>query len=184
MKKESLKRPTYIIKTYRYILSTHHWWVVFVFYIGETRWNVEGIRSETEGGIAVGDHCVFCNPELDRDQRIVMSNETCLFLQLHSAQKQGAPLNGSGVIVPKQHRDNTFDLTKEEWNDTFSLLKLVKEQLDETVKPDGYNIGWNCGEVAGQHLFHAHLHVLPRYKDEPMAGKGIRYLFKNQGGSL
>ena len=42
----------------------------------------------------------------------------------------------------------------------------------------GYNIGWNVNEVGGQEIFHAHLHVIPRYEDEPMSGKGIRYWIK------
>jgi diadenosine tetraphosphate (Ap4A) HIT family hydrolase len=45
-------------------------------------------------------------------------------------------------------------------------------------KPQGYNIGWNVGSVGGQEIFHAHLHIIPRYEDEPLAGKGIRYWLK------
>ena len=62
--------------------------------------------------------------------------------------------------------------------DTFLLLKEVKIYLDKKYKPDGYNVGWNVGKVGGQNVAHAHLHVLPRYKDEPLAGKGIRFMFK------
>ncbi|MCH1640139.1 HIT domain-containing protein [Paenibacillus timonensis] len=60
------------------------------------------------------------------------------------------------------------------------MLHTVKEYIDVRYHPDGYNIGWNCGAVGGQHIFHAHLHVIPRFRDEPMAGKGIRYLFKSE----
>ena len=41
-------------------------------------------------------------------------------------------------------------------------------------------MGWNCGAVAGQTVFHAHLHVIPRYAGEPYAGKGIRHWLKQE----
>ncbi|MFB5663443.1 HIT family protein [Alteribacillus sp. HJP-4] len=149
--------------------------------------------------------CIFCEPALQPEQTIQFSNDYCMYLQLQHNQKEedekrskkylqdvGAgsfqkeelmrasrsPLEGSGVIVPKQHRETVFELTEEEWEATYSLLHKVKEYLDEMFSPDGYNIGWNCGETGGQTIFHSHLHILPRYKNEPFAGKGIRYLLK------
>lgn len=59
-----------------------------------------------------------------------------------------------------------------------SWLHEVKEFLDSKYKPQGYNIGWNVGNVGGQEIFHAHLHIIPRYEDEPLSGKGIRYWLK------
>jgi histidine triad (HIT) family protein len=123
--------------------------------------------------------CIFCNVELEPRQKAILSNEHCLFLQLDEVQVKESILEGAGVIVPKNHRETAFDLTQEEWEATHTLLQDVNKYLDEKYKPQGYNLGWNCGEVGGQHLFHAHLHVIPRYQDEPMAGKGIRYMFKS-----
>ncbi|MGP4073567.1 HIT family protein [Piscibacillus sp. B03] len=125
--------------------------------------------------------CVFCYPELDQRQSVMMENKHCYFLQLDYFQEKGVVLEGAGVIVPKRHRETVFDLTKEEWGSTYSLLQDVKNYLDRDHNPDGYNVGWNCGEVGGQSIFHAHMHVLPRYKDEGMAGKGIRYFIKGAG---
>lgn len=101
-----------------------------------------------------------------------------MFLQLepHEANNR---LIGAGVIVPKAHRETVFDLTKDEWDATYDLLHKVKTYLDEHFKPDGYNIGWNCNEVGGQHVFHAHCHILPRYEDEPLSYKELRYFLKN-----
>ncbi len=102
-----------------------------------------------------------------------------MFLQLEEVQIKGVQLEGAGLIVPIEHRETAFDLSKEEWNATYTLLQEVKTYLDKKHQPKGYNLGWNCGEVGGQHIFHAHFHVLPRYDDEPLAGKGIRYMFKS-----
>ena len=73
-----------------------------------------------------------------------------------------------------------FDLSDKEWEATKDLLQQAKEYIDKSIKPDGYNVGSNCGEVGGQHIFHAHMHIIPRFIDEPMAGKEIRYLFKSK----
>ncbi len=124
--------------------------------------------------------CVYCNLDLEPNQNVVLSNEECLFLQLDVSKIKGGLLEGAGVIVPKKHRETVFDLTRKEWEATYSLLQEVKKHLDEEYGPQGYNLGWNCGEVGGQHIFHAHFHVIPRYKDESLAGKGIRYMFKSK----
>lgn len=120
-------------------------------------------------------NCPFCNPENDENQNIVFENDTCFFLQ-HN--KQQDVLEGSGVIVPKKHHINAFELTKEEWKDTYDLLQIAKEYIDNEFAPDGYTLGWNVGEVSNQSIFHSHFHVIPRYKDEPLTGKGIRYWLK------
>ncbi|MGM7723631.1 HIT family protein [Metabacillus sp. Hm71] len=124
--------------------------------------------------------CVFCHLELEPKQRVILSNEHCLFLQLEQFDQKGVQLEGAGLIVPRKHRKTVFDLTREEWDATYSLLKDVKTYLDEKHQPQGYNLGWNSGEVGGQHIFHSHFHVIPRYEDEALAGKGIRYLFKGK----
>ncbi|UII56555.1 HIT domain-containing protein [Cytobacillus spongiae] len=121
--------------------------------------------------------CMFCNPILEPEQNVILSNEHCMFLQLNQFQVKGIQLEGAGIIVPKAHRETAFDLTLDEWSATYELLQEVKKYIDEIHQPQGYNLGWNCGEVGGQHIFHAHFHVIPRYIDEPLAGKGIRYMF-------
>ena len=117
--------------------------------------------------------CPFCHLGHSERQLVVLENEHCQFLQ-----PPHEVLIGSGIIIPKEHRETVFDLTEDEWTATFSLLKQAKELLDAEYEPQGYNIGWNNGSVAGQEVFHVHLHVIPRYTDEPLAGKGIRYWLK------
>jgi histidine triad (HIT) family protein len=118
--------------------------------------------------------CPFCPPKVF-EQNIVFENSHALFLLGNDPI-----LGGSGLIVPRAHRVTVFDLSREEWDATFALLQRVKPFLDQEYAPDGYNVGWNCGAVGGQEVFHAHLHVIPRFKDEPLAGKGIRYWFKQE----
>jgi len=108
-------------------------------------------------------NCPFCAPLLG-EQSIALENEHCLFL---SQLPTETVLIGSGLIIPREHRENVFGLTEAEWMATYSLLQQVKTLLDQQYAPDGYNVGWNTGRVGGQEVFHAHLHVIPRYKDEP-----------------
>ena len=81
------------------------------------------------------------------------------------------------MIITRRHIESPFEINTEEWNAIREMLMTVKNILDK-YKPDGYNIGWNVGKDAGQNMDHTHLHVIARYKDEPLAGKGIRYAFK------
>lgn len=117
-------------------------------------------------------NCPFCH---------LSDNETVVESRLNIViETQDPVLVGSVMIVPRAHRETPFDLTPEEWADTFALLHQIRTTLDDRYHPDGYNLGWNCGETAGQEVFHAHLHVIPRFRDEPMAGKGIRYHLKQR----
>jgi histidine triad (HIT) family protein len=124
------------------------------------------------------EECIYCNITQESYHEIILSNDLCIYSLLKEQE-----IKGAGIIVPRSHRETVFDLTPEEWNATYALLHEVKKYIDINYKPDGYNVGWNSGEVAGQHIFHSHLHVIPRYSSEPLAGKGLRYLFKTQDSS-
>lgn len=106
----------------------------------------------------------------------MFENATCLFA---AELETEIVLKDSGVIIPKAHRPTVFDLTPDEWRDTYELLAMVKRDMDDRLRPDGFNVGWNCYDVGGQFIPHAHLHVIPRFADEPMAGQGIRYHLKS-----
>lgn len=120
-------------------------------------------------------NCPYC-PISDPDMKVIFENDLVLFIQ--NERYQGA-LKHSGVIIPIQHKETVFDLSEAEIIATFRLLSLVKKWMDENFAPDGYNIGWNCGMTGGQEVFHAHMHVIPRFCQEPLAGKGIRTLLKS-----
>src|SRR5690606_19755159 len=77
------------------------------------------------------------------------------------------PVNkGHILIITKRHVSNYFDTTLEEKKAIQNLLDICKELLDKEFSPDGFNIGINCGEAAGQSIFHLHVHLIPRYKGD------------------
>jgi diadenosine tetraphosphate (Ap4A) HIT family hydrolase len=129
-------------------------------------------RQRTSG---IGADCALCHLSENPNQTLIFGNDSVLFLQ--NAQEQGALL-GSGVIIPVRHAETVFDLTPEELCATFALLHRVKSWMDDRYHPDGYNVGWNCGAVGGQKDMHAHMHVIPRFRQERYAGCGIRHWLK------
>lgn len=66
-------------------------------------------------------------------------------------------------MIPKRHVPDFFGLNIKEWEDLPCIMRRTKMVLDETLHPDGYNISINCGEAAGQTVFHCHIHLIPRY---------------------
>ena len=85
---------------------------------------------------------------------------------------------GHALIIPVRQITTWFDATPEEQRGALELLAEVKAALDATHRPDGYNVGFNAGACAGQTVFHAHLHVIPRYAgdvEDPSGGvrKGV-----------
>jgi histidine triad (HIT) family protein len=66
-------------------------------------------------------------------------------------------------------RTSPFGLTAQEWAATRELLVLVRAEPHRRLAPDGYTLGWN-----DQGGLHPHLHVVPRFDDEPKAGHGVR----------
>jgi diadenosine tetraphosphate (Ap4A) HIT family hydrolase len=120
--------------------------------------------------------CPYCSLH-ESDPRIVFKDELVCFVRDH--RYQGA-LKHSGIIIPVAHRETVFDLTEPEVAATFRMLLKVKALTDAEFAPDGYNVGWNCGRVGGQEVCHSHLHVIPRFRQEPLAGQGIRSHLKSE----
>jgi diadenosine tetraphosphate (Ap4A) HIT family hydrolase len=114
--------------------------------------------------------CVFCE-RVNRGD-LVASNESA------AAFPDAFPLNkGHCLIVPRRHEADFLALTDEEQAAIWALLPDVRRHAEANGTPDGYNIGINVGEAAGQTVAHAHLHVIPRYRgDVPDPRGGIRWI--------
>ena len=74
---------------------------------------------------------------------------------------------GHALIVTRRVVPTWFDATSEEQLWIMELVSEVKNLLDQREpRPDGYNVGFNAGEVAGQTVMHLHVHVIPRYRGD------------------
>ncbi|OLO39397.1 diadenosine tetraphosphate hydrolase [Alkalihalophilus pseudofirmus] len=111
----------------------------------------------------MANDCPFCKSE-----NILLANE------LAFAIFDKYPVNqGHILVIPKRHVSDFFDTTSAEREAINELLEDGRVLLEEKFQPDGYNIGINCGETAGQTIFHVHVHLIPRYDgdmDNPRGG--------------
>ena len=89
--------------------------------------------------------------------------------------------DGHTLVVPHRHVANLFDLAPEERAGLWELVDEVRQALAASHAPDGFNIGVNDGEAAGQTVGHAHIHVIPRYAgDVPDPRGGIRWVIPDR----
>lgn len=97
--------------------------------------------------------------------------------------KDGFPVSpGHLLIISNQLRKDYFELTEAEKENLPKTIEKAKEILDTAYNPDGYNIGMNCGETAGQTVFHFHCHIIPRYQgDMENPRGGVRHVIPSQG---
>ena len=118
--------------------------------------------------------CIFCNIPKNK---IIKSNELAVVI------KDNYPVtNHHSLIIPKRHCSDYFDLYQPEINAISQLINETKIELlkkDKSIK--GFNIGNNTGEVAGQTIFHCHIHLIPRRKNDVENPRGgVRGVIKNK----
>lgn len=111
-----------------------------------------------------------------------MKNENCIFCKLANGDIPTATLyedddfrvildagpatKGHALILPKEHYANLYELDDELAAKVLVLAKKMITKLTDVLGCDGYNLVQNNGEAAGQTVFHFHLHLIPRYKDD------------------
>src|SRR5690554_5524122 len=79
---------------------------------------------------------------------------------------------GHALIVPKRLVSNYFELTLKEQMACWIVVNKIKAILQEKYNPEGFNIGINVEEPAGQTIWHCHIHVIPRYKGDVEVPRG------------
>lgn len=115
------------------------------------------------------DKCVFCNIGKTIDKNRILF-ETSNWIAIYD----GYPVSkGHTLLIPKDHYETYFDMPSSIKESMDYRIRQVKNILDEKFHPNGYNVGFNCGEAAGQTVMHFHLHIIPRYNgdmEDPRGG--------------
>lgn len=122
--------------------------------------------------------CLFCNLQVENRERVVAENALAYVI------RDGFPVTEyHSLIIPKRHLKDYFELTQAEINAINQLIKTQKQLIDNSdSKVDGYNIGMNCGESAGQTVFHCHIHLIPRRKGDVQNPRGgVRHVIADKG---
>ena len=119
------------------------------------------------------ESCYFCSLP---SKRIILETELSIVIF------DAFPVSeGHTLIITKRHIESIFDTTKEEQIDLLANLDKAKKILDQKFSPDGYNIGINDGEAAGQTVMHLHTHLIPRFSgDTEQAKGGVRWIFPDK----
>jgi len=119
--------------------------------------------------------CLFCHLA---DNRII--HENALAIAIYDAFPVTAHHT---LVIPRRHVDEYFGLTPEERLACHELLnraRLAIMEMDVTVK--GFNMGMNCGAVAGQTIFHCHIHLIPRRQGDVAEPRGgVRHVIPGKG---
>ncbi len=108
------------------------------------------------------DDCIFCKLAngVFAARSIYEDDDFNVILDLAPATK------GHALILPKAHADNLYELPDETAGKVFILAKKLAQKMTDKLGCDGFNIVQNNGTVAGQTVFHFHLHLIPRYEDD------------------
>ena len=108
------------------------------------------------------ENCIFCKiagGEIP-SKTIYEDEEFRVILDLGPATK------GHALILPKNHSANLYELPEDTAAHVMMLAKRMAVQMKEKLHCDGFNLVQNNGEIAGQTVFHFHMHLIPRYKDD------------------
>jgi len=103
--------------------------------------------------------CIFCRIAAGEvpATRVLETPGVLAFLDI-------APVNyGHTLVIPKAHYQNLLELPDALWTEMGQVSRRVAQALQATLDAQGFNLGMNNFEAAGQEVFHVHLHVIPRY---------------------
>lgn len=119
--------------------------------------------------------CHFCNPSFERE----LITETATVYAIFDKYPVS---NGHALIIPKQHIPNYFNLPEKTKTACWIVVDRVQYLISQKFHPDGFNVGINIGEAAGQTINHVHIHVIPRYQgdvENPIGG--VRNVIAGKG---
>lgn len=106
------------------------------------------------------DDCIFCkiaNGEIP-SRKIYEDDHFTVFMDMNPASK------GHSLVVPKEHYANIYEMPAQLAGEAMQVAQKVAVKMTDALHADGFNIVQNNGEIAGQTVFHFHMHLIPRYQ--------------------
>ena len=108
--------------------------------------------------------CIFCRIVAgELPARIIAEDErTITFMDINPATR------GHALVIPRRHATNLLEVDEQDLSATAAAAKALAQRMTERLGADGVNVLNSCGEAAWQTVFHFHIHVIPRYADDPL----------------
>ncbi len=123
--------------------------------------NINDNNKEIHDDTNIEENCVFC--KINRNEipslKVYEDDNTTAFLDINPNSR------GHVLIIPKIHFENIYGLPVETWCHINITAQKIAIALKNALSADGINIIMNNESRAGQIIFHAHIHVIPRYND-------------------
>jgi histidine triad (HIT) family protein len=108
--------------------------------------------------------CIFCKiiaGELP-GQIVEEDERTIAFMDINPATR------GHLLVIPRAHARNLLEISPEDLAATIATTQRMAQRVNERLQPAGINLINSCGSAAWQTVFHFHVHVIPRYEDDPL----------------
>jgi histidine triad (HIT) family protein len=112
----------------------------------------------------VSEDCLFCGIVAGSvPAQIVDSDEhTVAFMDINPATR------GHALVVPRTHAADLMEIGEEDLAHTMVAARRLAKRMEDALEPDGFNLINACRPAAWQTVFHFHVHVIPRYEDDPL----------------
>ena len=110
------------------------------------------------------DECIFCAIVAgDAPATIVDEDEhTVAFMDIHPWTR------GHALVIPREHHRNLYEISDDDLAHTMRAAKRLAVKVRDTLSADGVNLLNSTEQAAWQTVFHFHVHVIPRYQDDPL----------------
>ena len=114
--------------------------------------------------MGAAEDCLFCKIVAGEvPAKVVDSDEhTVAFMDINPATR------GHALVVPREHSTDLIEISDADLERTFAAARRLARRMEEVLEPAGYNILNSCRPAAWQTIFHFHVHVVPRYDDDPL----------------
>jgi histidine triad (HIT) family protein len=112
----------------------------------------------------MADDCIFCAiAERTAPAEVVQADShTIAFLDINPATR------GHTLVIPRKHSDNLIEINEDDLHRVASMAKSIAARMPDVLGADGVNLLNSCGTAAWQTVHHFHMHVIPRYDDDPL----------------
>ena len=112
----------------------------------------------------MSDDCIFCAIAKGEGPATIVAEDdrTVAFMDIMPATR------GHLLVIPRAHYRDLLSVDGADLNATVNAAKAMAQRINDRLDPDGVNLLNSCGRAAWQTVFHFHIHVIPRYDDDPL----------------